>query len=352
MIRLPAQGRDCLRKSLAVLPRTVAASVLLLTAIGGAARAQAAPDTTPGIEFIGLKQWTVQMIRDTMAVKAPGAPLGQCAVLLEAIGFPSASSAEFIREGHRHIVVTLVEPADSARVRLRPERPDSSPDRPAWRGVDSLFRARNPAFATAVSLVYVHRAGDTAAERVALRPTRGDSADVRQVWAFLDAHRSQHDLEEALWVLATDGNSANLAVAVAILGNFAEHEPAWWALMDAQRSSRGAVAATAMQVLRSMTQRHVPTVDWRPAAASIRALLAGTNVFAFAQTLDVLRTTRVSPALAAELLGNGNGDLVLAHLGAAEPFLREAAHGFLVQVSGQDLGDDAAAWANWLARLR
>ncbi|HEX6748926.1 MAG TPA: hypothetical protein VF092_16630 [Longimicrobium sp.] len=352
MIRLLAQGRNWLRTPLTLLPRAVAASMLLLAAMAGAARAQAAPDTTPDIEFIGLRRWTVQMIRDTMAVKAPGAPLGQCAVVLEAIGFPSASSAEFIRDGHRHIVVTLVEPADSARVRLRVERPDSSSDRPGWREVDSLFRARNPAFLTAVSLVDVHRAGNEAAERAALRPARGDSADVRRVWAFLDAHRSTRDLEEALWVLATDGNSANLAVAVALLGNFAEHEPAWWALMDAQRSSRGAVAATAIQVLRSMTQRHVPTVDWRPAAASIRALLAGTNVFAFAQTLDVLRTTHVSPGLAVELLGNGNGDLVLAHLGAAEPFLRETTRGFLVQVSGQDLGDDAAAWANWLAGLR
>jgi hypothetical protein len=84
--------------------RALAAAIVLLSGTRPV-RAQARPDTAT-IEFIGLKRWSVEMIRDTMAVRAPGQPLGECAVVLQRIGFPSASSAEFDRPGSRHIVVT------------------------------------------------------------------------------------------------------------------------------------------------------------------------------------------------------------------------------------------------------
>jgi hypothetical protein len=326
--------------------------MLLLLAGARAVKGQAAPDSATTIEFIGLKRWTVEMIRDTMAVKAPGLPLGRCAEVLREIGFPSASSAEFDRAGSRHIVVTLVEPADSARVRPRPEPADSAPDVPEWREAAAVFRTRNFAFQAAVSAFGSHRRGDAAAERAVLAARRGDSVAVRRVWAFLDAHRRPADFERAAWILGTDGNAANMAISAAILGSFADRPLAWWTLMDALRSPRAPVATTAAQVLRALGPTARP-VDWAPATPSIRAMLAGTNVFVLSETLQVLRDTRVSPALAAALLSDGNGELVLGYLGAREPFLRSVAHGFLVQLAGRDVGgSDRAAWARWMASLR
>lgn len=335
----------------ACLPARIACAAIVLLSGARPLRAQAAPDSAT-IEFIGLKRWTVEMIRDTMAVKAPGQPLGQCAAILQGIGFPSAGSTEFDRPGSRHIVVTLIEPADSGRVRLRPEPADSMPDVPPWREAAALFRTRNPAFQAAVSALGAHRSGDAAAEQTVLAHTRGDSAAVRRIWAFLDAHRGAADFDRAVWILATDGNTANMALSAAILGNFADRPLAWWVLMDALRSRRASVANTASEVLREMSGRTHRAVNWAPAAASARAMIAGTNVSLLGATLEVLRDTRVSPLLAPDLLSQGNAELVLGYLAAHEPFLRTTAHGFLVQISGRDLGYDAAAWSRWMAELR
>lgn len=307
--------------------------------------------TTHGpVEFIGLNRWTVEMIRDTMAVRAPGKPLGQCAAVLQEIGFPAASSSHMMGpNGREYVVVTVVKPHDSIRIREKPLYPDSLPDISAWRSAAETFRANNRAFQIAISWYSFYRSGDTAAARQILAMAENHADAVQQFWRFLDQHRSEADYQHALWNLSNDGNLRNRAVAAAILGSFGDRDLTWWTLLDAQRDPHDAIAATAQQVLQSLTRapRHV---DWEPAQASIRYLLNGTNVFLFVGTLDVLRTTGISPSLAPALL-RGGGGLLLAHLQAEHKANRDAAHAFLVHLSGEDFGHDVAAWARWIGTL-
>jgi hypothetical protein len=301
------------------------------------------------VEFIGLKRWTVQMIRDTMAVKAPGQPLGQCAEVLRQVGFVSASAVGMVDAAGPRTIVTVIEPQDSARVVLKPAN-DSAADRTAWRDAIEVFRTHNRAFQAALTAAERRRAGDAAAVRDAARRAGRDSAYVPRLWAFLNAHRRERDFRDAVRVLASDGNVANQALAAAILGGFMHRDRAWLVLMDAQRSGAAPVAATASQVLQAAAARS-RDVDWTPAVPAIRHLLAGTNVYLLNPTLDVLTRTRVSPSLAATLLDAETSELLLAEVAAHEPRVRETAHAFLVQVSGRDLGYDAAAWSRWIAAL-
>lgn len=303
------------------------------------------------VEFIGLKRWTVEMIRDTMAVKAPGQPLGQCAAVLQKVGFPAASSNHIMNEdGTEYVVVTVVEPHDRARVREKPLFADSLPAIHAWHEATEIFRSSNRGFQRAVSWYDLHRSGDTTAIRQIVAMAGNHAAEVQQFWRFLDHHRSEADFQRAVWTLNNDGNVANRAVAAAILGSFGDHDLTWWTLLDAQRDPIDAIAGTAQQVLQSLV-RAPKSVDWEPAQASLRHLLNGTNVFVFAGTLDVLGKTGINPALAPTLLRNGGADLLLAHLNAKHKAKRDAAHSFLVHLAGQDLGSDTAAWAQWIGTL-
>ncbi|HEX8907287.1 MAG TPA: hypothetical protein VF771_20715, partial [Longimicrobiaceae bacterium] len=263
-----------------------------LASVPVAAAAQVVSTPEGQVEFIGLKRWTVEMVRDTMARHAPGQPLGQCAAVLERIGFPSASSLHESRpDGKEYVVVTLVEPADSARVHLRPPPTDSLPDVRGWREMTRLFRESNRAFQTAVNGYAAHRAGDTATVRAFLSMAGRDTAWVRDAWRFLESRRTEGDFRRAVRTLAGDRNRANTATAAAILANFAGRDAAWWALADAQRDRRAPVAATATQVLTSMANQAPRRVDWRPALPALRDLLRGTNVFLLSDEIEILRRT-------------------------------------------------------------
>lgn len=92
-------------------------------------RAEAQVVRTPQgvVEFIGLRSWTVDMIRDSMRVHAPGEPLCQCAGVLRGLGFPAAAATGV---GGDTTVVLLVEPAFADRIQRRVVPADStSPDR-------------------------------------------------------------------------------------------------------------------------------------------------------------------------------------------------------------------------------
>jgi hypothetical protein len=318
-------------------------------------RAPAQVVTTPEgqVEFIGLKRWTVQMVRDTMAKRAPGQPLGQCAGVLQSIGFASASSLHELQpDGTEYVVVTVVEPEDRDRVHLRPPPPDSLPDVRSWRPMTRLFRERNRAFQLSLAGYLFHRAGDTAAIRRFLSAARADSLPVIAAWHFLDRQRSHADLHRALRILHSDRNRANAATAAAILLNFAGRDTAWWALADALRDGQAPVAATASQVLAAMSSTTARRVDWRPALPALRDLLGGTNVFLLYDQLDILLRTGIAPELAPELLADGHADLIVAALTARHTATREVAHRFLSHLAGRDLGCDARAWTQWIATLR
>jgi hypothetical protein len=66
--------------------------------------------------------------------------------------------------------------------------------------------------------------------------------------------------------------------------------------------------------------------------------------------METLAATQVDPTLARPLLKDG-GYIVLAKLGSQGLAERQAAHRFLVQIAGRDLGDAPEAWHEWLRGL-
>ena len=135
-----------------------------------------------------------------------------------------------------------------------------------------------------------------------------------------------------------------------MLANHAESDLVWWRLVDALRDSDAQVCTVARDVLYTLSMYVPREVDWKSAAGSLRWLLSGTNLFAFTETLDLLRRTHVPPGLAGELLSD-NAELLLAYLKAEHEKTRQTAQEFLVQLSALEY-TTYEQWEHWIEQLK
>lgn len=334
-------------KGLSVLP------MLLLAAAGPAAVPAAAQiiETPEGrVEFIGLHHWTPEQVRDTLAALRPDVPLssGACAGVLQMqAGFPQAAVNRFAAsDGHfeEHVVITLVEPEEHARVRYFVPPVDSLPSQERWSAAHELIFGGSWGWTAATQFRdrpipegYLERLGNP------------DTMDFHAARIFLDAHATEEDYRLALETLARDRNGRNRVVAIGILGSFPEREETWHALIRAARGfgvedwGRGQ-AAMAIGIL---APRAPESMDWSPVEDDLSALIGGTNLFAFMPLLEVLARTGLSAEMTSRLLAGGP-PLLMDHLAAESPIPKQSARRFLEKVSGESYGDDVEAWRNWI----
>lgn len=305
---------------------------------------------TARVELIGLKRWTLPMIQDSLARYAPGESLAShacAAILRQKLGFADAAaqySPPSAANPKGYWAVPVVEPQDSARVRYRELPHDSLPDRADWAAALAVFRDHNQVFQSAIQTPAFLLG------RMHPDSVEAQLAPSRPLLKFLREHRTEVNRHLALWTLERDRNARNRVLATVIMAGFAASDSTWWALADAFRDQDGMVAATASQVLSTLSRSATRPVNWAPVADGVRAVLDGTNLFAHNTLLEVLAATRVDPALAPVLL-SGGGELVLAKLRSEDGIGARAARRFLKQVSGRDFGQDAAAWEKWIRSL-
>lgn len=91
-------------------------------------------------------------------------------------------------------------------------------------------------------------------------------------------------------------------------------------------------------------------VDWEPAADDLRALLLGTNLFAFFDVLGLLVLTEADPAVVRGLIPLGE-DLLIGNLYSVNPARSVRVRYILGRLSGEDFGDDLQAWEKWIRDL-
>ena len=311
-------------------------------------------DTEQGkVEFIGLEQWTVTSLVDTLRALEPDRSLHACAAILtDKLGFSDASVIIYPGEDGMYTVVTVIEPDNSARVRYLPAPGDTMEPVAGWQEAISIFEDNPSAIHMGLQFYGYLLAGksDSAHAMVVEFADYAETDKVDALWRFLQGRSGEKDKELALWTLTNDGNVKNRVVAAALLANHAESDLIWWRLVDALRDSDAQVRSVARDILYTLSM-HVPRgVDWEPAAGSLRWLLNGTNLFAFTATLDLLRRTRVSPGIAGELLSD-NAELLLACLKAEHEKTRQTTQEFLVQLSGLEY-TTYEQWEHWIEQLK
>ncbi|HEY0971842.1 MAG TPA: hypothetical protein VGE02_12810 [Gemmatimonadales bacterium] len=334
-------------------------ATLALLAAAAPVGAQAVIDSPKGaIEVIGLRQWTVRMLEDSVAAKAPGESLRShacAAILQEKLGFPAAAVSEESMqlapdaEPTTTILITVVEPQDSARVQLR--RMDGRRGAGPWtwvaleKAASDSTRLRINEVLFAMQFYGLYRAApDSAAARVRRFVPRALPA-AQEIWREVARLAGPGELATAIRATRSDTSWGHRVLAVSVLANFATRDAAWHALAAAMRDPDERVRNAAGMILGRLAEREPRRIDWRPARADLRALLGGTNVWEYRTLLDVLGRTQVSPALAGTLLRD-NTHLLLAHLEARAPQAHEPALAATRRLSGRPAmsRDEAVAW--------
>lgn len=321
---------------------------LVLASRGHTAAGQEVETPLGIVEFVGLHHWTIEMIQDSMLVHAPEKPLGQCAAVLRALGFPSAQALYMpSADGRAWTLVIVVEPNDSSLVRYRKAPTEVRPLPKAWRSGYYILNNYVPAYQTGAQDFGIHATSDSTLEDLIIRDHPEDSAQVRAFWRFLESTRNSRSAALAEHTLLENASFQNRMLAAAILGAQRGRVRAWYALTKGLRDPDERVAAAAEMGLTSLLTGPQTRIGWRPAIADLRAILDGTNVLALKTTLIMLTKTKVEPALAPALLRE-NGGLVVALLGSHSPAHKKAAHEFLVWLAERDQGLTPADWQMWL----
>lgn len=314
------------------------------------------------VEIIGLQRWTAEELEAAVRRYASEQSLfsSACQVILrDSLGFPAASVVFWLTEPEpgkqvEELLITVVEPHDSARVQYRAAPADALPLRAEWNEALAPFTSERGlllgGFMNGLQFYGLVAAGQTETAQQGVAGRRGAEEALR-LWKFLQSRGSEGDRQLALWTLQHDGNQDNRMVAVALMSNFPEHDEIWWAVLEALRDESERVRTAAEVTLSALLQSGEREVNWAPAAPTLRHLLNGTNVSAFQRVLRVLTETRIDPAIARSLLPESRA-LLLAHLQAEHREAREAARAFVAQVSRQDFGSDSEPWVQWVVSLR
>lgn len=302
------------------------------------------------IEFIGLENWTIQMIKDSSAIHAPNRAVGSCAIDLISIGFADACVEKYFEDGQYYTVVTILEPQYKDYVCYKSNFTDTLFNILEWEKGVTLFKKHPMEFQYSVINYGYILTNQIDSTKVKL-PDWIDNSIIEEFWEFFKYHNKIEDKELALWILNNDGNYKNRIIATALLANFYSNNLTWWTLVDALRDNNPKVSTTAKQVLMALSNNIEKNINWHPVLHSIRHLLDGTNLFSFKTALKVLTKTNISPELSREIFKNG-GKLILAYLKANHNEERDTAYNFLKTISGEDFGYDSKKWLNWINNLR
>ena len=327
-------------------------------------------DSGRTLEVIGLRQWTVDMLRDSLRKYAPDDSIqsdATAANLRNLLGFADAAvtthSVVFDDDDKSVITLAVREPRDSARVHYTPQELDSLPRPDEWKALTLPFAADTDAhLVSAVASAHLEGMArvviDSTVRGRSITHTEGyefeSPADSLAARPFLDALRGRttaHDLSTAIETIERSTAEPDRLVAVLILANFPTRDEAWRALLTAAVGrEQGRDAAAAQQALTALSARATRPVDWAPMTATIHAVLDGTALAALAPLASALAATGARPANAVPWLGAG-GEMLVASLESDNPLVRDPAHRLLVALRGEDLGPEPDPWREWIATL-
>lgn len=302
------------------------AAMQALAVILSAACARPAPELQPGLEnleILGLRNWTVSMLADSIERYRPGTSLTDAAcaaVLRDNLGFPDAAVLRF-RDGR--VVLTVIEPGDTGRVALRVVSTTSPPIAGPWDSIAALARLSpfGVEFATNMFPLWVRGEGVPVA--------RDDSVTAFAVWTLLGSAKSQRDFRSALDAVKRHPQSASRAAAAHYLIRYPEHDDTWLGLVNALRDTAWTVRGAANSVLGTLRRSHARAVDWTGATEDLRFLLAGTTLTFHTEVVRLLLATEIATDLASALVTPAAETLLREQANAHHEYLRLPAASFL-----------------------
>lgn len=302
-------------------------------------------------ELLGLRQWTLALIADTLGKYAPGSPLESqhcVGVLLGPLKFPDAAWITYQRgdEGRPSdfTQILVVEPQDSGRVRLTPVRTDTLPLPPAWEDGLALVAQSSEA------LNYLLGQPWLLADSSTLNPALQRSPVGIHLATFAQSQRTRDGYAFALDAVRRDARRQVRLLALLVLASIPEDDRTWYALAHTLRDADPLVRLVSTRLVTGLSAQASRPVNWAPALEDLAAILDGTNLWAFGPVLRALNATSVDPGLAKGLLKD-RAQMLLAALASFDTPTRTHALLLLRHLAGREVGSTEPEWRAWIATL-
>ena len=299
------------------------------------------------IEIVGLKQFTPTTLIDSLAKLHPGKPVHACASSMKKdFGFFDVSSTLHRMEGRKYYyIVTVIENDSLNNINYLEDPIDSLAILSEYKDVEEILSNRRTYLPGLLKYYKLIESENIDSAKVLAGNYGLDSTTVKIFSNFLTKHKAIKDLNLALWILNNDSNPVNNKIALSIITNFDNYDIVWWTLMNLQRR-HSRFFMTAMEVLQVLSEKP-RNIDWSPVAPGIRNILAGTNLFTFWMTLEILVKTNISPTLANDILKN-NKQLLLDYLDIQHKITQDVVISFIRQISNTNKELSIQECKKWL----
>lgn len=306
------------------------------------------------VEIIGLHSVETEKIVAKIIEDSKTKSFHACAAEFKVdFNIPEVSVFTFLLKPNsfddRYTVIKFVDPKYSDKIHFINQFKDTLKDYPNWSSIselDSKYRGGLDFVLQKIGSVNKNNIDTLSDEQFHYIDKKTFLAISSEISRFA----SQPDKEKAIWTIENDGNYRNRRNAVIVLSNFLNDSSIYNHVLKAIRNSDARVSGPAISMIYSISLLQNRIIDWSSNVTELRYILDGTNLFAFSQLLSTLAKTKVSPSLATQLLKNG-GNLIIDNIKAEQKFIKEGAHDFLVQISGNDFGYDANKWQSWIDSL-
>lgn len=293
------------------------------------------------MEFLGLRQWTIEQIRDSLKRVAPGEQLGYCAVPLKyKLHFPDVS-VEYLTHpsdtNRSYIVVTVIEPQDSIYVNRQVCYPSPYNLPQEWREFQEQFGKNR--YEREFALRYGFMNERELREQV--KKTRLDTVALNRIRKSL----AQLSVNVSKMVrLATESyDPETRQIAIMALSKCPENDSSWYALIKGLRDISDVNTGFASIVLTNFAENSKRRIDWRPAYSDLQFLFNGTNLFSYMDIMKVLACVGYSKEdFTAIFKSKHSRELLIAQLRAHHPIVRQRVVDFLkpLNLSFEGLTDE------------
>jgi len=318
------------------------------------------------IEILGLRQWTIAMLNDSLR-KYQGHDLTTqgahgCAVTLRHdLRFPDAAVMGMeSKYGGEYWLITLVEPQDSNRVRPRRLANDTTGGRPEWAEGRRLLRENSELFGLIsrdVTGEALRKSPNSSRESPAAeQEPANDSGQApilryqRAVRRWLVARQNRDDFGIALEILRNSPNQYDRQIALIVILPFLDDDRTWTALSQTLVESEGPIQRMGFSLFSSLLASGRRPKDMNAVLPALHAILDGASQFLMPRVMTLLLGMQLDTAHAAPLLKNG-GQMLLAYAGASHRGARGPALELLATLSPRNYGRDVDRWKRWVESL-
>lgn len=303
------------------------------------------------VEFVGLKNWKVKDLTDSLSALDSNNSLHACAAILKQhFNFADASVINLATEEGLYTIVTVIEPQDSFRVNYKSVLNYKSKIEVNW---DELIRLTDDISTVQIGLQFYGGIlkGDVEATHDKIKKYTDiiDVKNLNSLWSFLYSHQNAVDKDIAIKILAEDRNPNKRIAAVLILSSFSNDDESWKVLVETLRDPDENVRLMAYLTLNMYVNYFARKIDWTESKTSLRWLLNGTNLASFEMLLRLLEKTELTSELGEQLLCN-NYEFISDYLGVQNIISKSKIISFLKFIYRENFNTEEE-WRNYLIKL-